>query len=281
MNRLILIEGIPGSGKTTMAEKVKSYLENQGKHVRMFQEGDLHPADLAWLSVLSLKEFEEIRALPVFKDRWKNHVSIEGDRVIVAYTQLGLPRDEQEWMAFFDRHEVYDQRVPFETFKQLHFNRWQQFGKEADEDTIYIFECAYLQNHISELLRAHEMKEEEIIAYMKDLIETVKPLHPKLIYLSQPDVRETILRVANLRRSSEPDRWKDWIDLLADYVENSPFGKSITCSGFEAVLRFIEARKDLEFKVMNHLDIAVDIIDNPSYDWTDLECKVMASLDKV
>ena len=102
---------------------------------------------------------------------------------------------------------------PFEEFKRLHFERWRQFSREADPETVYIFECAYLQNHISEMLRAHEMTEEAIIRYMKALIQTVEPLKPKLIYLSQPDVRETIQRVAEERRSPEPKQWKDWIDL--------------------------------------------------------------------
>jgi len=279
MNRLILIEGIPGSGKTTMAEKVKLHLENKGMRVEMFQEGELHPADLAWLSVLSLEQFEEIRTLPIFEGRWKNHVSIEGDRAIIAYTRLRLPEEGQKWMEYFDRHEVYDQRVPFEEFKALHFTRWNRFSLEAESDTVYIFECAYLQNHISEMVRANEMTDQAIVAYMQDLIETVKPLNPKLIYLSQPDVRETIQRVADERRSPEPDRWKDWIDLVAEYVENSPYGKSIQASGFEAVISFIEARKVLEFKVMKELDIEVDVIDNPSYDWEDVERRVMACLD--
>lgn len=279
MNRLILIEGIPGSGKTTMAEKVKQHLESKGQRVKMFQEGELHPADLAWLSVIPLKKFEEIRRLPIFEGRWENHVSIEGDLAIIAYTQLRLPEEGQEWMVYFDQHEVYDQRVPFEDFRRLHFERWKRFSRDADPETVYIFECAYLQNHISEMLRAHEMTEEAIIRYMKSLIQTVETMNPKLIYLSQPDVRETIQRVAEERRSPEPKQWKDWIDLVAEYVEDSPFGKDTHASGFEAVIQFIQARKALEFRVMEKLDIDVNVIDNPVYDWADVERRVMACLD--
>lgn len=35
-NRLILIEGIPGSGKTTIANKLKEHLVNKGVNVKLY-----------------------------------------------------------------------------------------------------------------------------------------------------------------------------------------------------------------------------------------------------
>lgn len=279
MNRLLLIEGIPGSGKTTMAEKVKEFLERRGQSVKLFQEGELHPADLAWLSVIPLEKFNEIRQHPLFEGRLKGNYSLEDGHAILAYTQLRLPDEGREWMEYFDQHEVYDQRVPFEEFKSLHFSRWERFGREAESETTYIFECAYLQNHISEMLRAHDMGEEQIIQYMIDLIQTVKTLNPKLIYLNQPSVRETIQRVADERRSPEPERWKDWIDLVAEYVEDSPYGKRTEAKGFDGVVQFIQDRKVLEMKVMEKLDIEVRVVNNPDYDWKKVEQQIFACLE--
>ncbi len=280
MNRLILIEGIPGSGKTTMASKVKAHLESRGYSVRLFLEGDLHPADLAWLSVIPIEKFEEIQQLPLFQGCLEGNYSLEGDHAIIAYTRLQLPDEGEEWMTYFEQHEVYDQRIPFEEFQSLHFSRWVRFGQEAEEDTIYIFECAYLQNHISEMLRAHDKGAQEIVAYMKELIQTVKPLNPKLIYLTQPSVRETIQRVADQRRSPEPGKWKDWIDLVVEYVEESPFGKRTSAKGFEGVIQFIQQRKDLELKVMDQLDIEIAVVDNPHDHWEEVEQRVLACLDE-
>ncbi len=39
-NRLILIEGIPGLGKITIAIRLKDYLISQGEKVKIFSEGD-------------------------------------------------------------------------------------------------------------------------------------------------------------------------------------------------------------------------------------------------
>ena len=53
-SQLILVEGIPGSGKTTMAEFVDRWLERNGLRSRLYTEGNLdHPADYkehAWFT---------------------------------------------------------------------------------------------------------------------------------------------------------------------------------------------------------------------------------------
>ena len=40
-NRLILVEGIPGSGKTTISKKIRDYLMNKGLDVILYNEGVL------------------------------------------------------------------------------------------------------------------------------------------------------------------------------------------------------------------------------------------------
>lgn len=114
--------------------------------------------------MIPVEKFEEIQQMPLFQGCMEGNYSLEDDRAIIAYTQLQLPDEGQEWMQYFEQHEVYDQRVPFDEFKALHFSRWKRFGQEVDPDRITIFECAYLQNHISEMLRAYERNEEEIAA---------------------------------------------------------------------------------------------------------------------
>ncbi len=46
--KLILIEGIPGSGKSTIAQKTGEYLSARGLKTKVYAEGQLHPVDLAW-----------------------------------------------------------------------------------------------------------------------------------------------------------------------------------------------------------------------------------------
>ena len=45
--RLILVEGLPGAGKTAVAERMKQQLEQQGKNVVYYEPKYTHPVDMA------------------------------------------------------------------------------------------------------------------------------------------------------------------------------------------------------------------------------------------
>src|SRR6056297_2748556 len=58
--RLIIVEGLPGSGKTTVSKIINEYLINKNIDTRYFQEGDLdHPADYDGVSYFKKEEFSK------------------------------------------------------------------------------------------------------------------------------------------------------------------------------------------------------------------------------
>ena len=59
-NRLILVEGIPGSGKSTISKKIRDFLVSKGLDVVLYNEGDLHPTDMAWNALLSKEEYDNV-----------------------------------------------------------------------------------------------------------------------------------------------------------------------------------------------------------------------------
>jgi uridine kinase len=53
-NKLILVEGIPGSGKSTAVANLQKFLENKDTPSRFWHEGDFdHPADFEGVARLS------------------------------------------------------------------------------------------------------------------------------------------------------------------------------------------------------------------------------------
>lgn len=279
-NRLILVEGIPGSGKSTIAQKINDFLKSKGLKVKLYSEGDLHPADLAWQACLTLDEYYQVvKENPDLKTVLEQYTQIEGEHAIVAYTKLGIPMKSKGVNEYLSSKEVYDGKVDLDIFKELHFKRWQAFGANAlKDDHVYIFECAYLQNHINELMGSYCKDTDDVISYMLQLMDTVKSLNPKLIYLAQPDVRQTIQRVAEERVSSDKSKWDDWIDLVIKYVESSKYGQVKKLEGYEGFISFIEDRKWLEEMVMDRLDIEKATICNRNYDWDRVFDEVTAQL---
>jgi hypothetical protein len=61
--KLILLEGIPGSGKFSAGEFVQGLLQRQGLAVRFWREGDFdHPADFEGVAGLSEGYYRELLA---------------------------------------------------------------------------------------------------------------------------------------------------------------------------------------------------------------------------
>jgi adenylate kinase family enzyme len=273
INRLILIEGIPGSGKSTISKKIRDYLINKGLDVDLYNEGDLHPVDMAWNALLSQGEYEDlIRKNKEYEKIIKENSIFERDYVILAYTKLGLNKDQNDLMKKFEAHEVYDGRVSLDVFKDTHLKRWRKFREEMKKtkDKIIIFECAFLQNHINELLAVHEKDDQFIIQYLKDLIETVLDLHPKLIYLKQNSVGDTLGRVAKERVSENKEEYPDWIDLIKDYFKNSNYGKTNNIKDFDDIVEYFEKRQEIELKALENLSIDSFIVTNTNYNWDNI-----------
>ncbi len=280
-NRLILVEGIPGSGKTTISKKIKNHLISKGLEVLLYNEGDMHPADMAWNALLNKDEYNNII------DEYKTHEKIikensifEDDYVILAYTKLGFHRKQNKLMNFLEEREIYDGRVSADTFKQIHLKRWKKFGEEMKENKnkIVIFECSFLQNHVNELLAIHDKDFDYIRDYLNELIGTVTELKPKLIYLNQASIKETINRVAKERVSHNKDMYPGWLETSIEYFKNSSYGKRNNINGFDGLIRYFEKRQEIELGIIKSLDLDKLIIYNKNYDYENIENTIINDL---
>ncbi|MBE6025061.1 MAG: thymidylate kinase [Cellulosilyticum sp.] len=271
-NRVIIVEGIPGSGKSTCAKKLEELLREKGIKVRLYNEGMAHPVDMAWHAYLTVDEYRALLdQYPQYEKTIKAHTQIEEGYVTIAYTQLEIDWSDRNLVSTLESHEVYDGRVDRETFEKLHLKRWSHF--KMAEDEVAIFECAFLQNQISELMGVHQMPKEYINHYLVQLLQGISQYKPLLIYLTQKEVEETIMHVAKERVSTDKSKRGDWIDMIIRYVEESNYGKTHHLKGVDGVIQFYKDRKAIEIEFLNqmmeqHLDLTeVEILINDDYNW--------------
>lgn len=274
-SRLILVEGIPGVGKTTTARKIKAKLIEEGKDVILYEEGMSHPADMAWNACLKEEEYNdfikkcskmwEVSKKSISKEelisRIQRQTRIEDNNVILAYTRIDFPEDCY-WNLIGDiaSKEICDGRKSLDEFRDIHLRRWSKFAEQALlNDNIYIFECAFLQNHIFELLGVYEKSDEEIYLYLKSLLETVESLSPSIVYIEPSSVEDIIIQAANERKSPEGSG-PDWIDEVANWVSNMNFGKSHNLKGIEGVFYFCKERLRIDKLMIEKLNVPVTII---------------------
>lgn len=267
MAKLILIEGIPGSGKTTTAKRLSDFYKSKGYQVAQYNEGDLHPADLSWQAILTDEEYKAlIKSNKAIAHKIKENSVIEDGRVIIAYTALGIDHNSDLY-KYLESKEIYNTDPDIHEFKLAHLNRWSSFVKHSDPETLYIFECVLLQNHLTQLMLEYQVSEELFESYFKDFIDIIKPMDAQIYYLSPISVEQAIRHVARERRPEHQDRQSTWINNVIAYIKNTPFGKATNFDTIEDFIDFTSKRQRIEKKLLKNLDIAHQVIEHEGKDW--------------
>ena len=260
MAKAYFIEGIPGSGKTTNAKELYDYLSAQGKSVELYNEGDLHPIDLAWCSITDIDTFTELTENhSVYRDQILNHSKFIGDIVITAYTKVRVVDKDASFYDDFSPYEIYRTK-DFQYFKDTHLTLWEKFNETHDKDKIYIFECIFLQNHINELILKFSLSEDEMLQYFQDLMDSISDIEKEIIYISPKNVKQTFDSVINERRSNN-ENYKDWIELVIEYFEKSKYGKKLGYIGYEGALKYFVDRQEIEKRLLEKLSVKSTILE--------------------
>ena len=130
-SKLILFEGIPGSGKTTAAVNLQNLFESKHIHSRFWREGDFdHPADFEGIARLSASEYQDLLARhSELTEIVREHTSIRGDDYLLKYRKIQRLYPEKVDQSLVDEFfhlDVYD-GLPMEEYCRLALDRWQDF----------------------------------------------------------------------------------------------------------------------------------------------------------
>jgi hypothetical protein len=143
------------------------------------------------------------------------------------------------------QYEIYERSVT--TFRRLLRRRWQHFAEAAAEgETVYIFECCFLQNPLTMLLGRHDEPVSAAEAFVLQLADVVQELRPCLIYLNPGDVRTVLTKIAGERPSA-------WLDFVIAYHTQQGHGKAQGWQGFDGLVQFYEMRQAIELGLLPQL----------------------------
>jgi len=267
-HKLIMVEGVPGSGKTTFAKKIAARLRDLGYNATCYNESDFHPADLSWIAVLTADQYESLlNKWPAYTEQIQAQAWQEADQILVAYSNVEVTRKEDE--ALYDDfapYEVYDGKWSLADFTAIHLERWQRFANQAQkEDQIAVFECAWLQNHVNELMMFHNKSQEEMLQHLQQLWDIVAPLDPLVIYLQPEDVTDSIAKVsaARVNKQGEPV----WRDRVIEVVCQSPFGKAHQLNGMAGMTEYFRIRNQVELQMLKQLPAGAHIFTRSGDNW--------------
>ncbi|MEN8698131.1 hypothetical protein [Bacillus infantis] len=261
--RLILVEGLPGFGKSTTAQYTKEILEEEGKEVRLFLEGNLdHPADYDGVAYATEKEMEKLLKEAGGQAELIKPYTIEKE----GYYLVQYEKMKRKYPGAFPdglldsifRNDIYE--LPMKLHMELMEASWRSFAdRAANEDAVYIFECCFIQNPLTiGMIKCNEPAN-EIMAYVKRLGETIKELDPLLIYLEQDDLESAF-------RKAVKERPIEWSEGFTEYYTGQGYGLSRGWKGLEGTLKVLEARKQVELDTMEQLDLKKAVVNNSWFD---------------
>lgn len=274
--KLILVEGLPGSGVTTITNKMKKELEEEGNQVVVYRETSTHPTDMTRQAYITKEEYHEfvadcltewIDSKQTISDeelirRIEMQCQWEDDSVFIAYRNIDFPEGSYEKiMDKLEKKRIFGGKCSFETFKMLHLRRWERFAKAMQvRKEVAIFESAYLKNQLLELFCYHEKGEEEILDYMMELIHTVDFLNPHMIYVMTDDVEASLRKAVRGRKKKR--RYKDWYDVLEEAVQDSRYAKERHLSGVSGMVQLLKEKQRLDYMVLERIGILVSWVSN-------------------
>ncbi len=262
--RLVQFEGLPGSGKSTAAQRTAELLTREGFAVSLSGEGDTsHPADFESAALLTDAELSnQCRLCPSCRSAILQHMQLIDDQIIINYGSLfaSLPeRPSWEMVEFFTSRDVYN--LPLRQFLAMTRSKWRIFAKNAVKNQqTHIFECCLLQNQVTTLMAVHDTPYDTILAQLQAILTNVSQLSPRVIFLQQANVDESL-------RAVIAERPRQWSEFVIAYVTGQAYGKRHNLSrDAEGMVQFYREMQDIQLKLLEDLKVDYVIIPD-TLDW--------------
>ena len=202
MNRLILLEGLPGTGKTTNSYRLYEQLVLSGRDVRWLHEvSQPHPTLFFSEACLTKEEY------PLFLEKYPETAAMLSSIAEIRATTVGidyltaarrLPGQESAaWYRELLRHDVMD--FPLDRYEPTAYEKWEAFAQAASqEDTIYILDSAIFQYQIfTYLLNGAEYP--RLAGFVRGIMHMLRPLRPALIFLYRENTEDSIAFIEKQR----------------------------------------------------------------------------------
>jgi hypothetical protein len=255
--RLLIIEGIPGTGKTTASEYIGEQLKNSGIHCKIYSEGDLdHPADYESTAFVGLPEFEKLKLnFPELKEESLRLMRLSSmDGLLIPYGKLKsagvISAKCAEQLA---GHDVYEMTP--EVYKELILFRWREFADDFRREGISVVtDCCFLQNPLTMLMAKYNENHQSITEFVLEIEKIIQELAPTLIYFEPLSVKEIIEDVKQVRSPH-------WFQHISNYYTKQEYGKAHCLpEGIDGITSLLEERVALEKGIITSLFIETEII---------------------
>lgn len=237
----IFIEGIQGMGKSTLLSEIARCKPEY----KVCREGDYSPVELAWCAWMDGKQYAAaLEKYAPIRREIEAATFREGDRYIVTYTKILT--DISGFHKDLEQYEIYNGRRTLQELERIIFTRYERFHGSG-----YLFECAFLQNIVEDLILFHQLSDEEILSFYRKLYAVVSREHFRLLYLYSDKIEENI-RIIQKERSDDQGK-QIWYPIMMEYLVNSPYGKVHGYREFGDLISHLRHRQQVELRIVREI----------------------------
>lgn len=260
MNNIIIVEGLPCSGKSTTSK----YLADKLRTKYFDENSGNNPVDYEFDSFI--KESELVN----FDKEEQLFIKNKSNQKLDGYL-INLNNIDKKIFDKLLKYKIYD-FLPWNIESKIMLSKWAEFVNTYDNNK-YVFNSVFLQNPMCETMVRFGFDIEISKEYISKIYEIIKQLNPIIVYLKNSNIRNSIERCLD-------ERGKDWLKSVIDYHCNGVYCKKNNLSGFDGYIKCLEERQKRELEILNNLGIDFIIIDNPSNNWDESYSKIINKIKK-
>lgn len=260
--KLIIVEGLPGSGKSTTAQMVYDILKEKGINTEFYCEGNYkHPADFDGVAYFNGEDFNILEQAHSASRDLLNKIKVKYyNGYLIPYRKAIEEQQitfEEELFNDITKNDIYE--LPIELHIELILSRWNNFVTSyINEDKVVVFECCFIQNPVTVSMIKNNSPKEVTMSYIASLAKKIVPLEPILIYVDQQDIKASFSKAIC-------ERTKEWFEGFTHYYTSQGYGLANNLRGLDGVVQVLEARRKLESEVYDSLELAKYKIDNSAF----------------
>lgn len=275
--KLIIVEGLPGSGKSTTAQQVFDILTTKGINSELYSEGNFnHPADFDGIAYFNNEEFNILVKNNSESNDILNKVKIKYlNGYLIPYRKAVEEQQitfEKKLFSDITKNDIYE--LPIELHIELILSRWNDFTKNyLNRDKVVIFECCFIQNPITVTMIKNNCHKDITKSYINNLTNIIMKLEPLLIYVEQGCIKESFMKAI-------AERPKEWIEGFTDYYTKQGYGLDNNLKGIEGVIEVLKVRSNFEKEIYDSLNITKYKIDNSAFDLELLKERINSIIEK-
>ena len=271
-SQLIMLEGMPSTGKTTNSRFIQIQLERSSMKTEWIHEvAMLHPVLFFDEAGMTYEEYDKfIKTYPQTADILNSIAVFRKSTVGIHLPELqwncGGKIDDKVYQALLE-YDVWN--FPIDVYKKFALEKWEYFTRIALEnrDKVYIIDSAVFQFQIFTFLFKNRPYQ-ELQSFIEQIGDIIRPLNPCLLYFYRENTEATIDYLVK-------DRGISYLEYIWNRDKDQPYyaDKPPGAESFKQFLRDYADMANLLFASLQINKISFEISNG---NWESLEDEMLS-----